>query len=396
MHIVMIGPFGLRPRSTMRVRALPLACALAARGHRLTLLLPPWQNPEDAGRTWTEEGVRVENVPLPSGPPGWFHLQLTAVLVRRAQAHRPDIIHLFKPKAYAGLAHLGLRRWAKRHHIPLIVDSDDWEGPGGWNTLAPYPAPLRTFFTWQERWGLRHADALTLASRALQTLTWAMGIPPHRTFYLPNGFIPFPMPPKPPASRPTLLLYTRFFEFSLTRLWHILRAVRERVAVRTLVVGRGFFGEERRLLTLARQAGWRTITRPAPLAEGDLVYAGYIEREDLPAYLAAADVALYPFEDTLINRTKCPVKLLELLAAGIPVVGEAVGEVRETIRHGETGLLIPPADDAAMVEALVALLRDPAYRHTLGQQAAADMRERRSWEILAPKAEAAYRHASGL
>ena len=54
MRIVMIGPFGMRPRSTMSVRALPLAKALVERGHGVTLLLPPWQNPEDAGKAWDD------------------------------------------------------------------------------------------------------------------------------------------------------------------------------------------------------------------------------------------------------------------------------------------------------------------------------------------------------
>ena len=157
MKIVMVGPFGLRPRGTMSVRALPLAKALVRRGHEATLLLPPWQNPEDSGRTWQEDGVRIENVSLPAGVPGWFHLRLATRLIRRVLALQPDIVHAFKPKAYAGLVH-----WALHHRPnapPVVVDTDDWEGPGGWNEIRDYAAPLKRFFTWQERWGLRHADA---------------------------------------------------------------------------------------------------------------------------------------------------------------------------------------------------------------------------------------------
>ena len=65
MRVVMVGPFGLRPRGTMTVRALPMARALAERGHRITVLLPPWQNREDAGRSWKEGDVLVENIRLP-------------------------------------------------------------------------------------------------------------------------------------------------------------------------------------------------------------------------------------------------------------------------------------------------------------------------------------------
>ncbi len=384
----MLGPFGLRPRGTMSYRALPLAKALAARGHRVTLVLPPWQNPEDAGRAWEEDGVRVENVALPAGVPGWFHLRLTAALVQRARALRPDVIHAFKPKAYAGLAHFALRG-----RLPVVVDTDDWEGPGGWNDLNPYSAPLKACFAWQERWGLRRADAVTVASRALQTLAWAVGGPPERVFYLPNGVHPVDLPPRPAGGRPTLLLYTRFFEFDLARLWRIVAAVRERLPeARLLVAGQGFFGEEARLLTLAREAGWR-VSEAGDDPQTDLVYLGTGSPTDLAAHFAQADVALYPFDDTLLNRTKCPVKLLDLLAAGIPVVGEAVGELRESVRDGETGFLVPPGDETAFVTAVLALLADNEGRRAMGQCAAADMRERFTWPTLAQVAEAAYARA---
>ncbi len=391
MRIVMIGPFGLRPRGTMSVRALPLAQTLVARGHTVTLLLPPWQNPEDAGRVWDEGGVHIENVALPAGVPGWFHWRLAAALARRAAALEPDVIHTFKPKAYAGLAHLALRR-----RFPVVVDTDDWEGYGGWNDLNPYPALLKRFFAWQERWGLTRAAAVTVASRALQTLVWATGGLPERVFYLPNGCIPRPAPPRAAEAggRPTLLLYTRFFEYKVERLWRIVEGVRARIPnVRLWVVGKGFFAEEGVLLSLARAAGWQVAEGTSPASDADIVYAGLVPPEDLPAHFAQADVALYPFDDTLLDRTKCPVKLLDLLAAGVPLVADAVGQVAESIRCGETGWLVSPGDDAAFIEAVTALLRDAPLRQSLGKRAAADARDRFAWDTLAPVAETAYRYA---
>ena len=391
MRIVMIGPFGLRPRGTMSVRALPLAQALVVRGHRVTLLMPPWQNPEDAGKSWDEGDVQVENVALPAGVPGWFHWRLTVALVHRAVTLEPDVIHTFKPKAYAGLAHLALRR-----RFPVVVDTDDWEGAGGWNDLNPYPALLKRFFAWQERWGLTRAAAVTVASRALQTLIWAMGGPPERVFYLPNGCIPRPAVPRvvEGGGRPTLLLFTRFFEYKIERLWRIVEGVRARVpGLRLVVVGKGFFAEEEALMAQARAAGWRALEGTSVSPDADLVYAGLVPAEELPAHFAQADAALYPFDDTLLNRTKCPVKVLDLLAAGVPVVAEAVGQVAESIRHGETGLLVPPGDDAAFIDAVTTLLRDASLRQSLGQRAAFDARDRLAWDTLVPVAEAAYRYA---
>ena len=65
MEIVFIGPFGLQPKGTMSGRALPMARALVARGHTVTVLIPPWDDPERAGQAWEDHGVQVVNVDLP-------------------------------------------------------------------------------------------------------------------------------------------------------------------------------------------------------------------------------------------------------------------------------------------------------------------------------------------
>ena len=422
MNIVIIGPFGLRPRTTMGVRALPMAEALAARGHVVTMLLPPWRNPEDAGRSWEENGVAVENIPLPPRIPGLFHLLTALRLVRRVQALRPDVVHLFKPKAYSGLSHWLLARLPRARRPWLVVDTDDWEGPGGWNEISGYTPAQRRFFAWQERWGLTHADAVTVASRALESIVWALGVPSPQVFYVPNGALSSQhvtrnMQHATRNTQPIILLYTRFFEFPVSRVIEVLNRVRERIpGVRLLVVGEGLFGEEEELFHLAAQSGLivqRDVSIPlspclfAPLSSAessaelsaessaDILYAGWVSPADLPTYFAQADVAIYPFDDTLVNRTKCAVKLRDLLAAGVPVVAEAVGQNREMIRHGETGWLVDPGDVDSFVEAVVRLLEDVQLRVRLGQAAARDMRGRLAWERLVETVERAYQVDGG-
>jgi glycosyltransferase involved in cell wall biosynthesis len=264
-----------------------------------------------------------------------------------------------------------------------VVDTDDWEGPGGWNDLAPYTRLQRRFFAWQERWGLTHADAVTVASRTLQSLVWALGVPPEHVLYVPNGL------PRPGVQgeaphherRPTLLLYTRFFEFPVGRVIDLLRRVEAQVPqVHLLVVGQGLFGEEAELMTRASQVG----------LDDRITFAGWVEPADLPPTFARAAVAIYPFDDTLVNRAKCPVKLLELLAAGVPVVAEAVGEIREVIRCGQTGWLVAPGDSAAFAQAVVRLLEDAALRDRIASAAREDIRARRNWDQLVETVERAY------
>ena len=195
MKIVFVGPFGLQPKGTMSVRALPLARALVAWGHSVTMLIPPWDDPDRAGQVWEDGGVRVVNIALPPRLPLLFHILLARTLVAQALAIKPEVIHFFKPKAYAGLSHLVLW-WLRRLSslsLRLVVDADDWEL--AWNELSPYSASQKKLFAWQEKWGLRHADAITVASRALEKLVIAQrGSDSSRVFYLPNGCCPaFPV-----------------------------------------------------------------------------------------------------------------------------------------------------------------------------------------------------------
>ncbi|MBE2221087.1 MAG: glycosyltransferase, partial [Anaerolineae bacterium] len=72
--------------------------------------------------------------------------------------------------------------------------------------------------------------------------------------------------------------------------------------------------------------------------------------------LTQADVGLYFMDDTLLNRTKCPVKLADMVMLGIPVVGEAVGQVPEYVVNGQTGLLRVAGDVDGLIEDVVYLL----------------------------------------
>ncbi len=404
VNVVMVGPFGMRPRGTMRVRALPMARALAARGHEVSMLLPPWQNPEAAGERWEEHGVRVENIPLPLAIPGLFHGATALRLVRKALAARPDTVHLFKPKAYSGLVHWLLARLPRGRRPRLVVDADDWEGPGGWNALGDYTALERRFFTWQEHWGLSHADAVTVASRTLESLVWAKGVPPERVFYVPNGVTRVEEVQRQEGEEgaPTLLLYTRFFEFPVTRVIDVFQRVRERVpGTQLMVVGKGLFGEEEELFRLSAAAGLDVAhavgardgepKEPRDRSEDAAVrYVGWVAADRLPSIFARADVAIYPFNDTLVNRAKCAVKLGDLLAAGVPVVAEAVGQNQAYIRDGETGFLVAPGDVEAFADAIARLLENPTLRWRVGRAAARDVEERFSWRRLVESVERAY------
>ena len=71
-----------------------------------------------------------------------------------------------------------------------------------------------------------------------------------------------------------------------------------------------------------------------------------------------------------------PNAALEAAAAGVPVVAAGHGGLPEMLRDGETGVLVPPGDPAALAVALRALADDPARARALGDAAAADVATR--------------------
>jgi glycosyltransferase involved in cell wall biosynthesis len=85
---------------------------------------------------------------------------------------------------------------------------------------------------------------------------------------------------------------------------------------------------------------------------------------DVRPSLAAMDVFVLPSHAEGMSNA-----LMEAMAAARPVVATAVGGNTEVVVDGKTGVLIPPADPAAIADAIAALLRDPARAAGLGAAA---------------------------
>jgi glycosyltransferase involved in cell wall biosynthesis len=387
LKIVFLAPFGIRPKGTVLARMIPIACELQALGHTVIIVAPPYTNPEDSGKVETVRGVRLINVVLPGGGKVAGTLTLAWRMLKVAQAERPDLVHLFKPKGYGGIAAmlLILARKVGVRVPPVLVDTDDWEGKGGMNDLHSYSGAERAVFAFQERWLLPHALGVTIASRGLEEMSASTGVASSRIFYLPNCVEELPRGNGTevrrrlgiPADAPVLLLYTRFFEFDQEKLHHVLAGVYRQVpSVHFLVVGKGRKGEEALLDAAARRLGFS----PA------LHVAGWVEPVELGDYLAAGDVAIYPFDDTLVNRCKCPAKLTELMRAGVPVVADRVGQLCEYIPDRQGGILCDTRKPDEMVAGTVALLTDLPRAAALGEEGRTYLLDRFNWR----------RHVEGL
>jgi glycosyltransferase involved in cell wall biosynthesis len=132
-----------------------------------------------------------------------------------------------------------------------------------------------------------------------------------------------------------------------------------------LLVGDG--PERPRLEELATRSGVRAV------------FTGTIDHAHLQSYLWAMDAALVlaPADDPFHYS---PLKLAEYLAAGLPVVAPAAGELPHQLEDGTDALLVPPGDVAAMAAALTQLRDDPAVRERLSAAARATAETHFSWD----------------
>ncbi|GAB4112266.1 MAG: glycosyltransferase family 4 protein [Roseiflexaceae bacterium] len=385
MRIAMLAPFGIRPKGTLSARMLPLAQELAIRGHTPAIYAPAVQNPEDAGTSVWHGAVLVRHVAAARLPGPLAGLEQANLLLRETLAFQPDLIHLFKPKGFSGLAALAASLAYRQ--IPLVVDSDDWEGWGGWNDLLPYPGWAKQLFAWQEQDLPRRAAMVTVVSRTLEQQVRGWGVPAERICYLPNGMqrhaAAMPVVDRSQRNPLTLLLYTRFWEFEIAELIEALVEIaRACQDIRLLVVGRGERGEEQQLIAAMHQVGLVHI----------LDYRGWAEPAQIPGLLAEADIALVPMANTLINRARGLAKLLELMQAGLPIVANRVGMVSEYLEHGQSGLIAPAGQPQAFALAVIQLIHDSVARQRLGH-AACERVALFGWDRLTEQLEAAYRLA---
>lgn len=125
-------------------------------------------------------------------------------------------------------------------------------------------------------------------------------------------------------------------------------------------------------------------------------FTGAVPHQDVPSYVAAADVTLAPYNSELAEhgqrRFASPMKVLEYMACAKPVVVTDVGNARGFVEDGRSGLVVPADAPDALADAILRLLRSPDLRARLGASARTEA-ERHSWAEHCARLEEAFRRA---
>jgi glycosyltransferase involved in cell wall biosynthesis len=211
---------------------------------------------------------------------------------------------------------------------------------------------------------------------------------PDKITVVPNGLSCDPVPLEKAAAMraefgialdaPLLVCVARLEkEKDVSGLLAAFREVRERVPeARALVVGEG---SQRQSLEAAAQT----------LGIADAVqFTGF--REDARTAIAAADVFVLPSPAEPFGLV-----LLEAMALGKAVVAIEAGGPREIVIAGETGILVPPADSAALAEALGRLLSSPEERQRMGDAGKRRYEDCFTTQQMAQRTQAVYAQAVG-
>jgi glycosyltransferase involved in cell wall biosynthesis len=114
-----------------------------------------------------------------------------------------------------------------------------------------------------------------------------------------------------------------------------------------------------------------------------VVFRGRISGAELQASYARAAVCVLPsVRDTRGDTEGLGVVLLEAMNHGTPVVASRIGGIPDIVEDGVSGLLVPPADAAALAAAIRRLLSDPALARRLGEGGRRRLHDRFSWRAI--------------
>lgn len=388
-------------------RHWPMAKELARRGHRVryVTLHHDWHFLDE--REFIKEGVEVfyagqMQVLKRDGEKRYFSpaamLRVTSHAVWALQraiasalAAGFSIVHLLKPQPVNSLAWQLCRA---RADVRLFVDCDDYEtGYAQRSRLLRYPV------SWFERTIPTQAEGVTYHTRAMRQrlLTW--GVAANRLCELPNGVDSHRFAISSPTLETRLrqriqpngepvILYFGSLSIASHAVDMLISAFVQVHSVcpkaRLLIVG---LGPDR--MQLERMCVEYGINHA-------VTFEGEVPPEDIPSYLRIASVSVEATRRTDIAEGRFPLKLVESMAMGIPIVCGDVGERARILTAADgamAGLIVEPDSADALAAGIVQVLSTPGLANAL-QQICIKRAPDFDWAQLIERVEALYQSSS--
>jgi len=98
----------------------------------------------------------------------------------------------------------------------------------------------------------------------------------------------------------------------------------------------------------------------------NVIFTGLRPHEEMPQYVALADVCLIPYKNKETFKDNLPSKMFDYLAAGKPMIINLEGEASEILQKAQAGILVKPEDPQALADAILKLYADKFLREKMG------------------------------
>lgn len=353
----------------------PLAREMANLGHDMSILAlhPAWDTlPQKQYRDHnvainyvSQMHVRKEGSLKLYYSPGKLLLVTFLAIARLANAiaHSPaEIIQLCKPHPMNIIA----AKLARRGR-PIYCDCDDYEAETN-RFSKPWQKNLVRYY---EDDIVNFVKGITINTQFSYERYRALGFPASQMIYVPNGIEPTRLSEKNDVTQlrtqlqiqpdtpivlylGTLGLLSHPINLLLEAFVKVLNVVPQ---AKLMLVGGGedydFLQEESKRLGIASHT----------------LFTGRVSPDQVSDYYQMATVSIDPVYDDLIAKARSPLKVVESLAVGTPVITGDVGDRRTMLADGELGFLVKAGDVDALADGIITILQDAPLRQKMSSAA---------------------------
>ena len=382
------------------IRTHGIAAAQAAHGldvHVVTRLgFPVTKAVLDARDRHELDGVRYHRllapVPLRADAARARDIAQTAALVSRL---RPDVLHAHSNHLNAQVALAVGRRFG----VPVVYEvrgflEETWVSRGHSTSAESYRLARAA-----EAWAMRQADAVVTISESMREAILGRGLDPAKVSVTPNAVPDSWLDESGWSSSAEERGAYRDHSESHDGLDTVAGAPysTNRMTIGTVGTLNAYEGLDLLLDAAARVTSAGTPVRVLIVGDGpvradlerqahalgvDATFTGRVGPDQVPDFHRQLDVFCVPRRDLPVTRVVPPLKPLEAMALGRPVIASDLPPLREIVRDQHTGLLVAPDDVEALATAIGTLARRADARHQLGANAREFVRTDRTWTAV--------------
>ena len=305
--------------------------------------------------------------------------KLAARIKQVAKIEQPEILHAHSP-ALNGLAALIA---AKSLKIPVIYEIRAfWEDAAVDHGDCVEGDVRYRLSHWLETYVVKRVQAVTTICEGLRSDLISRGIAKDKITIIPNAvnieFFPqlsekcSSLQQKFQLNDAFVVCFAgSFYQYEGLDILIKALAITKKMGlnIKVLLVGGGFQLDN--ILALIEQLDLKK----------DVVLTGRVPHSEIKDYYSVMDVTALPRKSMRLTELVTPLKPLEAMALGVPVIGSDIGGHRELIEHNNTGLLFDPDNPQALADTLSSLVNGDIDIKSLITNGRTYVEEVRNWPV---------------